>query len=214
MDEHEAKEETVNAASLAESVAHPGSIDSDEVLVRQAREGDFRAFERLFERHRVMVYRIAYRMTGRKDDAEDLTQDAFLKAYQNLHRYRDEARFTTWLVRIVTNLATDRARMANRRHSLEQQEAAGALDWMTVGNCREDPAENLERERVGHLIRLALAELPAHHRMMIVLRDLEEKDYREISEIVGTTVGGVKLRVLRARRALRDKVAELLKRTP
>ncbi|MCX7798946.1 MAG: sigma-70 family RNA polymerase sigma factor [Fimbriimonadales bacterium] len=214
MDDREAKEDKVNAASLVGNVAHSGSMDSDEALVRQAREGDFGAFERLFERHRVMVYRIAYRMTGRKDDAEDLTQDAFLKAYQNLHRYRDEARFTTWLVRIVTNLATDRARMANRRHSLEQQEATGALDWMTVGNAQEDPAENLERERVGRLIRIALAELPPHHRTMIVLRDLEEKDYQEISQIVGTTVGGVKLRVLRARRALRDKVAELMKRTP
>ncbi|HCE00733.1 MAG TPA: RNA polymerase subunit sigma-24 [Armatimonadetes bacterium] len=214
MDEARPEEEQVNAAGVVGDALQGASMDSDEALVRSARQGDFGAFERLFERHRVMVFRIAYRMTGRRDDAEDITQDAFLKAYQNLHRYRDEARFTTWLVRIVTNLATDRARMANRRHSLEQQEAGGALDWMTVGTTREDPSENLEREQMARLVQAALAELPPHHRLMIVLRDLEEKDYQEIAGIVGTTVGGVKLRVLRARRALRDKVNQMLEKTP
>jgi RNA polymerase sigma-70 factor (ECF subfamily) len=163
----------------------------------------------LFERHRALVFRFAYQMTHRIDEAEDLTQDAFIRAYQNLYRYRDEAKFTTWLLRILTNLSTDRARMSRRRLSLEQQEASGALDWMTGGN-REDPVRNLEEDRRQIALEKALAALPQHHRTMIVLRDVEERDYGEIASIIGCTVGGAKLRVLRARRALRERVAPLL----
>ena len=184
-------------------------LDTDGALVRRAREGDYSAFEQLFDRHRTLVYRFAYQMTSRRDDAEDIVQEAFVRAYQNLHRYRDEAKFTTWLLRIVTNLCTDQARMHQRRQALEQQEAGGALDWMTIGTT-EDPVQNLEGDRRRDALRKAMNALPAHHRTMIVLRDIEEKDYTEIASIVGCTVGGAKLRVLRARRALRDRIAPLI----
>lgn len=184
-------------------------LDSDGALVSRARDGDYDAFEQLFERHRLLVYRFAYQMTSRRDDAEDIVQEAFVRAYQNLHRYRDEAKFTTWLLRIVTNLCTDQARMHNRRTNLEQQEAAGALDWMTLGST-EDPVQNLEDERRKGALRKALNALPVHHRSVIVLRDLEEREYPDIATILGCTVGGAKLRVLRARRALRDRISPLL----
>ena len=184
-------------------------LESDVALVRRARDGEFGAFETLFERHRLLVYRFAYQMTSRRDDAEDLVQDAFVRAYQNLHRYRDEAKFTTWLLRIVANLCTDQARMSTRRSALEQQEAAGALDWMTLGET-EDPITNLEDEQRRIALRKALHALPTHHRTMIVLRDIEEREYPEIAEVLGCSIGGAKLRVLRARRALRDRIAPLL----
>ena len=184
-------------------------LESDAVLVRQAREGEYRAFELLFERHRLLVYRFAYNMVGSRDDAEDVVQEAFVRAYQNLHRYRDEAKFTTWVLRIVTNLCTDRARSGNRRTALEQQEAARGLDWMTVGNT-EDPVENLEGDRRVDALKRALKALPPHHRSVIVLRDLEGREYPEIAQVLNCTVGGAKLRVLRARRALRDRVAPFL----
>ncbi len=183
--------------------------DSDEALVARARAGEFAAFEQLFERHRLLVYRYAYQMAPRRDDAEDIVQEVFVRAYQNLHRYRDEAKFTTWLLRIATNHGTDRVRMNQRRQSLEQQEAGGALTWMTVGS-EDDPVANLEADRRVHALRRALAALPIHHRNAIILRDIEERDYPDIAEILGCTVGGAKLRVLRARRALRDRVAPLL----
>lgn len=184
-------------------------LDTDAALVRRAREGDYGAFEALFERYRTMAYRFAYQMVGRRDDAEDVVQEAFVRAYQNLHRYRDEAKFTTWLLRIVTNLCTDEARKHQRRTALEQQESAGALDWMTIGEI-DDPVQNLEEDRRKVALRKAMGALPAHHRTMIVLRDIEEKEYPEIAKIVGCTVGGAKLRVLRARRALRERIAPLL----
>lgn len=198
-----------SAATIKQSVIRSIDLDSDAALVRRARDGDFGAFEMLFERHRTLVYRFAYQMAPRRDDAEDLVQEAFVRAYQNLHRYRDEAKFTTWLLRIVTNLCTDQARMSTRRTALEQQEAAGALDWMTIGSV-DDPIQNLEEDRRKVVLRKALNALPIHHRSVIILRDLEEREYPEIANILGCTVGGAKLRVLRARRALRDRVAPLL----
>lgn len=198
---------------LGASVTGRADVDSDVSLVRRAREGDFGAFEVLFERHRALVYRFAYQMTNRRDDAEDMVQEAFLRAYQNLHRYRDEAKFTTWLLRIVTNLCTDQARMSHRRTNLEQQEATTGLDWMTVGST-DDPIDNLEQDRRKVVLRKALAALPSHHRSVIVLRDIEEREYSEISSILGCTIGGAKLRVLRARRALRDRIAPFLGEEP
>lgn len=199
--------------ALMERITERGTDrDSDEVLVQLAREGDFAAFERLFNRHRNLVYRFAYQVVSRRDDAEDIVQDVFVKAYQNLHRYRDEAKFTTWLLRITTNLSTDRIRMSQRRHALEQQEAEGALSWMLNGTAGmdDDPVENLERERRANLLREAIQALPDHHRNVIVMRDLQELEYTDMAALLNTTVGGAKLRVLRARRALRDRLAPVL----
>lgn len=206
-----AREQVLDSTLMGWNVAVGPKLttETDAVLVQRARDGEYAAFEALFERHRTLVYRFAYQMTGKRDDAEDMVQEAFVRAYQHLARYRDEAKFTTWLLRIVTNLCTDQARMSNRRNALEQQEAAGALDWMTLGS-HDDPVENLEGDRRKLALRKALAALPLHHRTMIVLRDLEEREYPDIAAIVGCTVGGAKLRVLRARRALRDRIAPLL----
>jgi RNA polymerase sigma-70 factor (ECF subfamily) len=148
-------------------------------------------------------------MTRRRDDAEDLVQEAFVRAYQNLHRYRDEAKFTTWLLRIVSNLCTDQARMSTRRNALEQREATDSLDWMTVGHF-ENPVDNLIADQRKAALKTAMMALPEHHRMMIVMRDIEEREYEEIAQICNTSLGGAKLRVLRARRALRDRIAPLL----
>jgi RNA polymerase sigma-70 factor, ECF subfamily len=197
------------AMSLRTAISTKIDDDSDESLVKRARDGDYAAFEQLFERHRLMVYRFSYQMTHKRDDAEDLVQEAFVRAYQNLHRYRDEAKFTTWLLRIVSNLGTDQARMSTRRNNLEQKEAQGALDWMTVGNF-ENPIANLEQDSRRNILRKAILALPDHHRQMIIMRDLEEREYDEIAEICNCSVGGAKLRVLRARRSLRDRVTPML----
>ena len=200
----------VSATAVRATVGSGLGMDlSDNALVRRARDGDYEAFEALFARHRQLVYRFAYQMVPRRDDAEDIVQEAFVRAYQNLGRYRDEAKFTTWLLRIVTNLCTDQARMRHRRDNLEQQEAAGALTWMT--NIESpDPVEELEQDRRRIALRKALNALPAHHRTVIVLRDLEEREYTDIAQILGCTVGGAKLRVLRARRTLKERIAPLL----
>jgi len=183
--------------------------NSDEALVSAARGGNYQAFETLFLRYRQMVYRYSFQMVGKRDDAEDLVQEVFVRAYQNLHRYRDEAKFTTWLLRIATNLATDRARMHQRRTNLEQQEAGTGLAWMTVGET-DDPVKNLTNEYRVQVLRKALAALPEHHRSLIVMRDLEGREYEDIANILGCSVGGAKLRALRARRALKERMEPFL----
>ncbi|MCE9559258.1 MAG: sigma-70 family RNA polymerase sigma factor [Armatimonadetes bacterium] len=211
--EHEFAEESIGMElSLPLKMANwdkSVEADSDHALVAKAKAGDYAAFEKLFLRHRNLVYRFAYQMTPRRDDAEDIVQEVFLRAYQNLHRYRDEAKFTTWLLRIATNFSTDKARMYTRRNNLEQQEAKGALEWMTVGNT-ENAEDNLDTEYKVHALRRALAALPVHHRNVLVLRDLEGREYGELAEILNCTVGGAKLRVLRARRALKERMLPLL----
>lgn len=187
---------------------------TDEELVSRAKDGDYEAFEFLFERHRTLVYRFVYQMAPRRDDAEDIVQEVFVRAFQNLHRYRDEAKFTTWILRIASNLSTDRARMSHRRHALEQQEAAGALTWMTSETSHEDPIKNLESEARIIALRKAIEALPEHHKKAVVMRDLQEMEYADIAEVFGCTVGGAKLRVLRARRALRDRLQPLLEEAP
>ena len=182
---------------------------SDEELVFLVRRGDYTAFETLYERHRTTVYRFVYQMVPRRDDAEDIVQEAFVRAYQNIDRYRDQARFTTWLLRISANLSTDFCRTMSRRQSLEQKEANAALDWMTIGKV-EDPIYNLEQDRTHLALRAAIMALPSNHRIAFVLRDVESKGYSEIAEILGCSVGGAKLRVLRARRALRTKLVPLI----
>jgi len=194
------------------TLSHSGSIAggiADETLVAAARDGDYQAFERLYEEHRQTVYRYVYQMVHSRDEAEDITQEAFVRAFQNLHRFRKQAKFSTWIVRIAMNLCTDRVRMNSRRASLEQQEATGALEWMTIGKTI-NPNEEMERERQAAIVRKALMALPIHHRSVLILRDFEEKDYQEIADLLGCSVGGAKLRVLRARRALRDRLIPLL----
>lgn len=178
---------------------------TDDELVIRARQGDESAFGLLFERHKDLVFRFVANMVRSRDEAEDLVQETFVRAFQNIGGYRDQAKFTTWLLRIATNLATDRIRMTQRRSHLEQQQAKGGLLWMTEGNP-EDPNMNLESAETVRILREVILELPEHHRSMIVLRDIEGREYEDIAQMVGTSVGGVKLRVLRARRALRDRM--------
>jgi RNA polymerase sigma-70 factor (ECF subfamily) len=184
-------------------------IESDASLVDRARAGDFTAFEALFERHRTLVFRFAYQMVGRSDDAEDMTQEVFVRAFQNLSRYRDQARFTTWLLKIASNLAADRARSQGRRAVLEQQQVGEGLRWMTEAR-HEDPVESLENERMVQAVKAAMASLSPAHREVLYLRDVAELEYKDVAEALGCTTGGAKLRALRARKALRSRVSAIL----
>ncbi len=200
----------INAAALGQKNLESVTQLTDEDLISRAQSGDYNAFETLFMRHRTMVYRYSYQLVGRRDDAEDLVQESFVRAYVNIGKYRDQAKFTTWLLRIVTNLAADQARMHTRRSSLELQQSKSGLAWMTIGN-QISPESDVENAVRNELLRLALSQLSPRHRTAIILRDVEEKEYGEIAEIMKCSVGGAKLRVLRARRALQTVVSKFSK---
>ncbi len=191
---------------------YAGAVDrtlTDEQLAAKAREGDAAAMEELYLRYRQPVFRIVYRSTRNIDEAEDIVQDVFLKAFERLHTFREQSRFSTWLMRIALNLCTDRARMRQRRQELLEREAEHKLAWCHPD--APDPMETAQQNAFHEAFYTALNQLSEHHRQLIILRDLEEMDYEAIAQILGTSVGAVKLRVMRARRAFKAKLEPLLR---
>ncbi|GIV08604.1 MAG: RNA polymerase sigma factor [Fimbriimonadales bacterium] len=182
---------------------------SDEQLATRAKAGDSHAMEELYLRYRQPVFRIVYRSTRNIDEAEDIVQDVFLKAFERLHTFREQSRFSTWLMRIALNLCTDRARMRQRRQELLEREAEHKLAWSRPD--APDPLETAQQNAFNEAFYTALNQLPDHHRQLIILRDLEEMDYEQIAEILDASVGAVKLRVMRARRAFKVKLEPLLR---
>jgi RNA polymerase sigma-70 factor (ECF subfamily) len=198
--------------ALAMDNLYAGAVDrtlTDEQLAAKAREGDAAAMEELYLRYRQPVFRIVYRSTRNIDEAEDIVQDVFLKAFERLHTFREQSRFSTWLMRIALNLCTDRARMRQRRQELLKREADHKLAWCHPD--APDPIETAQQNAFHEAFYTALNQLPDHHRQLIILRDLEEMDYETIAQILGTSVGAVKLRVMRARRAFKAKLEPLLR---
>jgi RNA polymerase sigma-70 factor (ECF subfamily) len=175
--------------------------DADEELAARAQAGDRRAFALLVRRHQERVFRFVLRMLGSRDDAMDLTQDSFLKAWNALPGWRPEARFATWLFQIARNATLDALR---RRQCVEfvPLDAGGAEDHaFDPRDAAPLPDERLAgRQRIG-LLERALGELPAEQREILLLRELEDMSYAEIATTLGINEGTVKSRLARARAA-------------
>jgi len=186
---------------VSELAATTGAPDADadaddRRLVRRAVDGDLHAFERLVERHRDVVARVAGRIAGFAE-ADDVSQDAFLRAFHRLARFRGEAPFRSWLLRIAHNAALDH--LARRRAEPVDPEA---LEASMAEGGRRPPAEQLElRERIDRLERKLMGLTPPH-RAVLVLRDVEGFSYDEIADVTETPIGTVKGRLHRARREL------------
>lgn len=175
-----------------------GMGDADKALALSARAGDRQAFTGLVHRHQDRVFRFLLRMLGNRDEAMDLTQDAFLKAWNALPDWRPEARFTTWLLQIARNTALD---LLRRRQRIE----FAPLDSETASDEVGDPAPSPEkqfadRQRLS-LLQRALDALPADQREILLLRELEDMSYAELALTLGINEGTVKSRLARARAA-------------
>jgi RNA polymerase sigma-70 factor (ECF subfamily) len=169
----------------------------DAELVRRTTRGELEAFERLVDRHRPVVVRVAARIVG-SDEAEDVSQDAFLRAFHRLPHFRGDAPFRSWLLRIAHNAALDH--LGRRRPEPVDPET---LDTSEPSASRP-PAERLEvRERIDRLER-KLHGLSYQHRVVLVLRDAEGLSYEEIADITDTPLGSVKGRLHRARQEFVD----------
>lgn len=173
-------------------------------LVRLARKGDEEAFEQLVLANQNRVYSLALRLTGDREEAADLAQDAFLRAWQALPEFRAESGFSTWLYRMTTNLCIDFLRRRQRRReavpvaSLDDENAfyPEPADWT------QDPQVRLERSEVGRAIKRGIDALPEHYRVPLVLRELSGLCYQEIADQMGLDMGTVKSRLARARAQL------------
>lgn len=182
--------------------------------IERARRGDVAAFDQLVRLHERTVHSTAWRLTGNADDASDIAQDAFVRAWNNLRHFRGDAKFSTWLHRIVTNAFLDdrKRRRARPVRSLDDAvDAEGTMEQQVPDPAPgpEAMAEGLERHEV---LEAAIRTLPEGQRVLMVLFHQQGLAYDEIADVAGLPIGTVKSRLNRARLALRDRlgpVAEL-----
>jgi RNA polymerase sigma-70 factor (ECF subfamily) len=192
------------------------AIDNDLELMLRVRRGDAESFDELLHRHRLPVVNYFCRMVRDRALAEDLAQEAFLRVYQARHRYQPEAKFTTWLYRIATNLALNAIRDRKGKGSSAPADSEGEVregdsEVEQIPDSRPTVEQRLvdsERERV---IREAVEALPANQRAAVILHKYQEVDYRQIAHVLGVSESAVKSLLFRAYENLRGRLEPLLK---
>ena len=182
---------------------------SDEDLVRRSKNNDLQAFEELICRYERKIYNIAYRMMGNYEDANDIAQEAFLRAFQALNGFRGDASFSTWLCRIVTNLCRDELRK-RYRFSVESLDEEICLSEgevkKQIPSSNPGPEEIYERQELQQRLQDLLMTLSPEFRLAIVLRDIQGLTYQEIAEQMECSMGTVKSRISRGRNYLKEKL--------
>jgi len=186
------------------------SLPTDADLVRRAQGGDLSAFEALVSRHERHVFTLARRILRQEQDAEDVTQQTFLSALEHLAGFRGDAGFATWLTRIATHAALKviRKRQGLPTTSLDDTGADELPHPQFIADWRDSPERLVAQRETHQLIEAALAELDEKHRLVFLLRDVEGFSVKETSAITGLTEANVKVRLLRARLQLRERLTQ------
>ena len=174
---------------------------TDAELVAKCRSGDREAWEIVVRHRHARVYNLAYRFTGRADEAEDLTQEVFLKVYRTLHQYRPESgALETWIVRVARNHFIDHYRKYQDRTKFEPLPSKTiTMPWPGRQSAWKHPADMLDRKEAAERVHSLLARLPQDQREAVILRDLEELTYEEIADLLKVPIGTVKSRINRGR---------------
>jgi len=183
------------------------SREQDLVLLKRVQQGDSTAYRGLVEKYQGRIYSVVYGMLRNREDALDMTQDAFIKAYHKLDTFRLESSFYTWIHRIAMNLAIDLLRKKKRRATSAFDEDIAARD--STGSVAEvhhiaSPSKELERKQLYKRIMDAMEKLPEDQRQVVLLRELEGCSYKEISDITGIPEGTVMSRLFYARKKLQQ----------
>ena len=178
--------------------------EQEAAIVRKVLGGDANAFETLVLEYEKNVYNIALRMTGNSEDAADMTQEAFIKAYNSLQSFRGDSKFSVWLYRIVSNVCLDFLRSRNRRPtvSLSVEDDEGEDAQLDVADESQSPELLLDRKLTRESVRRGLDSLPPDYRQILLLREIQGLSYDEIAQALGLEVGTVKSRIFRARKKL------------
>lgn len=182
-------------------------MPSDEELIARTRRGDRAAFQGLVEKYQRRIYAVTYGLLGNREDALDAVQDAFIKAYNSLDKFKGKSGFYTWLYRIASNAAIDLGRKTSRRDEVEFREDIEADEEKgsyPAGPASENPADELMRKELGELIEEAIGELPPEQRTAIVLREIEGLSYREIAKVMKCSQGTVMSRLHYGRKRLQE----------
>ena len=182
-----------------------------QALVKAAQKGDMQAYEELVARHRDKIYARAFSMMRNEEEAIDLSQEAWVKAWQRLKQFQGEASFVTWMTRIVINLCLDQLRKQKRlrAESIEQmdEELGGVERQMPI--ITPNPTERLERNELRQRIDKALGQLSYEHRTVLILHEFEDLEYKEIARRMACSIGTVMSRLFYARRKMAVLLAGL-----
>ena len=192
-----------------------GDTSEELLLVQAAKRGDISAFEQLVKRYDRNVFRIAQHITQNREDAEDVVQDAFLKAYQNLGQFQGNSKFYTWLVRIAVNEALMKLRKRKSDKTVSMDEEVETEDGSMpreVADWSPNPEQLFNQSELNEILTKTIQGLPASFRTVFVLRDVEGLSTEETAEMLNLSIPAVKSRLLRARLQLRDRLTRYFKK--
>ncbi len=189
------------------------SREEDALLIRRALSGDQRAYKKLRQKYHESIYNLIYRMIRDKDEVEDLTQEAFIKAFMSLSSFNDEFAFSTWLYKIATNNCIDYIRRKKlQTFSIDKPIESKDSDYsFELPDSTYEPDQDLIDRQRKKLLDDAINSLPAKYRHVIHLRHVEEKEYQEIAAILKLPLGTVKAHIFRAREMLNKFLRERLR---
>ena len=186
-------------------------------FVRRLRRRDRRAFEQLVAERQAPVFNLLYRMIGSREEAEDLAQEVFVAVFKKIDAFRGEAALGTWIYRIASNICKNRQKYLGRRKydrvALEEPKDVVVFGPQIVNTSGQvaRPDELVEGYQAERLIQEAIGELEEDQRLILILRDIENMSYDEISEVTGLALGTVKSRLHRGRMALKSKLADYMR---
>jgi RNA polymerase sigma-70 factor, ECF subfamily len=196
------------------SPSQAGLLDEATILA-QARDGDTAAFGELIRRYEAKIFRLAQHITQNREDAEDVLQETFLKAYEHLDQFQGNSKFYTWIVRIAVNQALMklRKRKSDKTVSIDETIDTGE-DTVAreIAAWDEDPEQRYSREELNKILETAIDSLAPPYRAVFLLRDVDDLSTEETAEALDLSIPAVKSRLLRARLQLRDKLTRFFKR--
>ncbi len=190
---------------------------SDQKLVEMAQAGDLRAFDELVARHQARVYALARRILGNAEDAADVQQETFVRAWKSLPKFRLDSELGTWLHRITVNLCLTRKRRKEPISATEFNEdirvGDGGRTWEGEAPAEPSAVVTIERTEMMRAVRGVISLMPAHYRVVLVLRDIEDRPFAEIARILDCSEQSARVRATRARQMLRERMRPYLEGT-
>ena len=199
-------------APMADADSPAGMLEAD--LVKRARRGDLKAYDELVQRYQQRIYATIYHMTSNHEDANDLAQDSFIKAYSALKSFKGGSSFYTWLYRIAVNKTINFLKQRRNKHHFSLND----LDFNTENNpdlvaliSDKTPLRDVGLTELQKKLNEALLKLSEPHRMVVVLHDVQGQSHEEIAEIMGCNIGTVRSRLFYARQQLQGFLAEYVK---
>lgn len=191
--------------------AQLGLTFDETALIRKIQTGQTALFAELIVRYQDRVYNFAYRLTGSAEDAADLSQETFTRAIRSIRQFNGNARFSTWLIRIMINITNDfKARVKRDRENHQQMQALLQRSQASQMVARNDPQLRAQTHEMVALLWQAMDSMDIQHKQVLLLRDLEQMSYQEIAQVLKVTEGTVKSRLFRARETLRELLDPVL----